>query len=101
MDAAPTMGIAVTWRCYGAFAIALCTAGRCMAGDSYALVVSGASGGDAYAKKYDGWRSSLVSTLKSFGYPDDHVFELSEASRERIQRVLQDAQMRLTSDDLL
>ena len=33
-------------------------------GDQYALVVTGASGGDAYAQKYDRWRVALVSTLR-------------------------------------
>jgi len=72
----------------------------CMA-DNFALVVSGASGGDAYAKKYDGWRVSIVRTLKSFGYQDDHVIELSEASRHQIELALQRLNSRVMKDDQL
>ncbi|HEX7795269.1 MAG TPA: hypothetical protein VF456_12995, partial [Vicinamibacterales bacterium] len=44
------------------------------AGDRYALVVTGASGGPQYAKQYDSWRTSFVNTLRdSWNYPDDHV----------------------------
>src|SRR5438552_3783090 len=102
MDAAPQVGIAMTWPCAAVVGIALCVAAPCMAGENYAFVVSGASGGAAYAKKYDGWRSALVSTLKSsFRYPDDHVVELPEASRERIHKALRDVQTRLMPDDQL
>ena len=45
-----------------------------LAGDQYALVVTGASGGEAYAQKYDKWRTSFVETLKEkFGYADDRT----------------------------
>jgi hypothetical protein len=80
------------------------------AGDNYALVVSGASGGDDYAKKYDGWRRSFVSALRDkFVYPADHVIALAEkeepgvalATREQVQRALLDLRARLTRDDLL
>ena len=54
-------------------AVALCAVFLALpaaAGDNYALVVSGASGGDDYAKKYDGWRRSFVSALRDkFEYP--------------------------------
>ena len=73
----------------------------CWAGDTYALVVTGASGGEAYAKKYDGWRASLVNTLKSFGYGEDHVVSLSEASRDRVSEAMRTFQGRLTKDDSL
>jgi len=69
--------------------------------DNFALLVSGASGGDAYARKYDGWRVSIVRTLKSLGYQDDHVIELSEASRHQIQLALERLNSRVTKDDQL
>jgi len=72
----------------------------CMA-DNFALVVSGASGGEAYAKKYDGWRVSIVRTLRSLGYQDDHVIELSEASRHQIELALQRLNSRVMKDDQL
>jgi hypothetical protein len=68
-------------------------------GDNFALVVSGAAGGEAYAKKYDGWRTSMIAALKSLGYADDHVVGLSNASRDQIQRALQAVLQKLTKDD--
>jgi hypothetical protein len=68
-------------------------------GDNFALVVSGAAGGEAYAKKYDGWRTSMIAALKSLGYADDHVVGLSHASRDQIQRALQAVLQKLTKDD--
>jgi hypothetical protein len=90
--------------------LAVCLASSAAAGDNYALVVSGASGGDVYAKKYDGWRRSFVSALlDKFQYPADHVIALAEkeepgvalATRAQVQRAVLDLRGRLTSDDLL
>jgi hypothetical protein len=97
-------------RVVGVAVLALGVAARAVAGDNYALVVTGASGGEAYAKKYDGWRHTFVSTLRDkFGYPDDHVVVLAEkeepgvapATRGQVQRALLDFRTRLTKDDLL
>jgi hypothetical protein len=80
------------------------------AGDHYALVVSGASGGEPYATKYAGWRQSFVSTLRTkFGYPDDHVIVLADnpgagvraATRDEVRRALIDLRGRLGKDDQL
>jgi hypothetical protein len=80
------------------------------AGDDYALVVSGASGGDPYVAKYSGWRQSFVSTLRTkFGYPDDHVIVLAEApgpgvraaTRDEVRRTLLDLRGRLGKGDQL
>jgi len=55
------------------------TASPSAAGDRYAVVISGASGGDVYAQKYDAWRTSFVAVLRDkLGYPADHVFVLAE-----------------------
>jgi hypothetical protein len=97
-------------RAAGAALLALAAASHAAAGDNYALVVTGASGGPAYAAKYDGWRRAFVSTLRqTFGYPDDHVVVLAEqaepgaapATREQVQRTLADFRTRLVKDDLL
>ena len=97
-------------RAVGVAVLALGVAARSVAGDNYALVVTGASGGEAYAKKYDGWRRTFVSTLREkFGYPGDHVVVLAEkeepgvaqATREQVQRALLDFRTRLVKDDLL
>jgi hypothetical protein len=80
------------------------------AGDRYAVVISGASGGDVYAERYDAWRTSFVAILKDkLGYPMDHVFVLAEkenagigkATRDGVQRVFGDLRSRLTKDDQL
>jgi hypothetical protein len=80
------------------------------AGERYALVVTGASGGERYEQKYAKWRQSLKTTLlDSFHYPSDHVVVLAEkagpgadaATRANIQRVLGDFRKRLTKDDQL
>ena len=94
----------------GALLFALAAASPALAVERYALVVSGASGGDPYGPKYDNWRVSLLATLRdTFGYPADHLFVLAEgesrgvgkATRENVQRALRDLQRRLTKDDLL
>ena len=76
-------------------ALALCASGlapEVAAGDNYALVVTGASGGEPYADEIRQLASSFVSTLREkFVYPDDHVIVLAEkegagvagATRER------------------
>jgi hypothetical protein len=80
------------------------------AGENYALVVTGASGGEPYAAKYTNWRQSFVSTLRTkFGYPDDHVIVMAEsagagirtATRDEVRRTLLDLRGRLTRDDQL
>ncbi len=80
------------------------------AGERYALVVTGASGGDVYATKYDAWRQSFVDVLRdTFGYAQDHVIVLAEhagdgiqtATREHVQRAIADLRRRLTRDDQL
>jgi hypothetical protein len=93
-----------------AVALVVVASSRALAGDNYALVITGASGGESYAKKYDGWRRAFVSTLREkFSYPDDHVVVLAErpepgvaaATREQVQRTLVDLVTRLTKDDSL
>lgn len=93
-----------------------------LAGENYALVLTGASSGDPYAAKYTAWRRSFVSTLRTkFAYPDDHVIVLAErasagdvrdvpdvsdlsvraATRDEVRRTLVDLRSRLTKDDQL
>ena len=91
-------------------AIAALVPARASAAERYALVVTGASGGEAYAAKYDAWRRAFVDTLRQrFGYHDDHVFILAEvesagvltATRENVRRVLTSLRARITKDDQL
>jgi hypothetical protein len=80
------------------------------AADRYAVVVTGASGGDDYARKYDTLRVSFVSTLKEkFGFDPSHLAVLADhesagvllATRANVQHVLSDLRQRMTKDDLL
>jgi hypothetical protein len=81
----------------------------CEAAERYAVVISGASGGDAYTLQYDLWRSTFVSTLLKFGFADARLAVLAEkpqgairqATRQEVQRVMGDLARRLTKDDLL
>ena len=66
-----------------------------------ALIVSGASGGPTYAAKYDGWRATLVSTLRQFGYPEDHVLSLPDATKAQVQQAFAALRDRVTKDDVL
>jgi hypothetical protein len=103
------MGAAVTWRRSAALVWLLALwASTTSAGERYAVIVTGAAGGEVYANKYDTWRASFVSVLREkFGYQQDHVLVLAEtesdgvrkATRENVQRVLGDLRRRLTRDD--
>src|SRR5262249_19465924 len=78
--------------------------------DRYALIVSGASGGEAYAKKYRELRTSFVTTLRqTFSYDADHLYVLADeegegmvkSTRENVQRALATLRGRMTRDDQL
>jgi hypothetical protein len=88
----------------------LLTASPLAAADRYAVVVTGASGGMPYSKKYDAWRDRFVATLQTkLGYPQDHVVVLAEeavpplrrATRDDTRAVFQDLAMRVAKDDVL
>jgi len=82
-------------------AVTLALAARASA-DNYALIISGASGGPAYADKYNGWRATLTTTLTSkFGYPDERVVSIGEASKGQLLQSFAKLRARLTKDDLL
>jgi hypothetical protein len=80
------------------------------AAEHYALIVTGASGGDEYTDKYTGWRDSFVRVLRdSLRYPEDHITLLSEraqgrvrpATRDGLRAALVELQQKMTADDLL
>ena len=51
------------------------------AGERYALIVTGASGGDAYAQKYAKWRASFVDTLRGkFHYEPQRLIVLADVA---------------------
>ena len=80
------------------------------AGERYALVVTGASGGDVYAQKYAKWRVSFVDTLRTkFQYDPQRLMVLAEAAsegvhqatRENVRGALADLRKRMTKEDQL
>jgi len=80
------------------------------AGERYAVIVTGASGGDAYAQKYAKWRASFVDTLREkFHYDSERLVVLAEtavdgaqvANRDNVRAVLADMRKRMTKDDQL
>jgi hypothetical protein len=81
------------------------------AGERYALVVTGASGGDAYAAKYTTWRTSFVNTLREkFHYDPQRLIVLADvkpgdevkpSTRENVRAALADFRKRMTKDDQL
>jgi hypothetical protein len=110
------MGLAVRhWRRRTATASAVIlvlamTAPAAAAGERYAMIVTGASGGEAYAQKYDRWRAAFAAMLRDkFGYPADRLRIFAEAdgegvqkaTRENVHRELVDLRKRLTKDDQL
>jgi hypothetical protein len=96
-------------------ALALCAflvaaPSRAHAGERYALIVTGASGGETYAAKYAQWRTTFTATLRdTFKYAPERVLMLAEqegdgiqkATRENVHRVLTDLRKQLTKDDQL
>jgi hypothetical protein len=92
------------------FCILCSSASPVSAGERYAVVVTGASGGEAYAQKYLTWRVSFVETLRDkFKYSPDHVVVLAEtesdgvlqATSAKVRRVFADLRKRITKDDQL
>jgi hypothetical protein len=92
------------------FAFLFGWASSAWAGERYALIVTGASGGEVYEQKYAKWRDSLVGTLREkFHYVPERIVVLAEtesdgvqkATRANVQRVLADLRKRMTKDDQL
>jgi len=90
--------------------VALGSASSGFAGERYALIVTGASGADAYEQKYQTWRTSFTATLVAgFKYDPQRIITLAEregpgvqkATRENVQRSLADLRKRLTREDQL
>jgi len=78
--------------------------------ERYALIVTGAAGGDVYDQKYAGWRTAFTATLRDrFKYDPDRIVALAEgeaegvqqATRQNVQRALGDLRKRMTKDDQL
>ncbi|HJZ77889.1 MAG TPA: hypothetical protein VKE51_39445 [Vicinamibacterales bacterium] len=94
---------------FAAFAF-LSAASHAAAGDRFALIISGAAGGEQYAQKYTAWRTAITAILvDKFKYPADHVVALADAeeqgvrkaTRENVQHAFAEFRKRLTKDDQL
>jgi hypothetical protein len=92
----------------GAFVLLLTTTAA-SAGERYALVVSGASGGQDYAQKHDRWRTSIATTLRDkLRFPEENVIVLAEtpagaagaATSDGVRAAIDAFRRRLTRDDL-
>jgi hypothetical protein len=97
------------WRsALGALAISLLTTAAA-AGERYAVLVSGASGGDKYVAQHQKWRDDLIAALRNtYVFSDANVVTLSEAgsdaskaTSENVRKLFGDLRRRLTRDDLL
>lgn len=79
------------------------------AGERYALIVSGVSGGDKYAEQQRKWREDLAGALRNtFLFPEANVVVLDEegagtatSTAENVRRLIADLRRRMTRDDLL
>jgi hypothetical protein len=77
--------------------------------ERFAIVISGASGGQKYADNYSEWRATLAQALKEkLGFKAENVILLSEdapsennrSTRESVRRALSSVAGRLKADDL-
>jgi hypothetical protein len=79
------------------------------ADERFALIVSGASGGEKFADNQKKWVASLDSTLRTrLGFPGDHITILSEtgseaatSTKDNVARVLAGLKPRITPNDVL
>ncbi len=93
----------------GVVAAFLSLAAPALAGERYAIVVSGASGGEKYAAQQQTWRNDLAIALKTtLAFPEANVLVFSEeptdslkATAENVRRVFSDLRRRLTTEDTL
>jgi hypothetical protein len=107
----------IVFACFAGFAF-LVSPSSAHAGERYALIVTGASGGDVYAQKYEKWRTSFVDTLRGkFHYDPQRLYVLAEtaprqssgqaadgvkqATRENVRAALGDLRKRMTKNDQL
>jgi hypothetical protein len=85
------------------------TADAAQAGERYAVIVSGASGGEKYATQQQKWRDDLEAALRNtFVFSEANVVTLAEgspdaskATADNVRKLLSDLRRRLTRDDLL
>lgn len=99
------------WTLRALLALVLMSGGAATAaaGERFAVIVSGASGGEKFAPLQDKWRNDLAAVLKGrFDFADANVVTLDEASplsgratAENVRRVFGDLRKRVGRDDLV
>jgi hypothetical protein len=111
MDPAPAVGAPV--RTAARVAVAFMLAGGAApaaAEDHYALVITGAPGGDQFRAAYEAWERRVSDALvEHLGFTREHVELLSgvggdperTSTREHVQRVIQRLRSRVGPEDLL
>jgi hypothetical protein len=102
------LGIAVCLVWWVAFSLCALPDVVEAAGQRYAVVITGATGGQEYAAKFEGWRNAFTKILRdAYGYPADHVWVLAEevpeserATRTNVRAVFAELRKRATEGDL-
>src|SRR5947199_251220 len=79
------------FRVFVASAIIAGFAAPALAGDRYALLVTGAGGGSQYALKYRAWRQAFQDLLvQRLGYAQDHIVSLAEEQGPGVKSATRD-----------
>ncbi len=108
MDAAASVGVEVIGRCALALVVLLC-ATPAAAEDRFALVVTGAAGGDQFTAAFRTWEQQATGALKQLGFSDDHVTLLSgvggdparASTRAHVTEAIQGIKARVTRADVV
>lgn len=92
-------------------AVFIAAAAPARAADRYVVVITGASDGQPYADRYDGWRRSLATTLRErLHIAADHLFQLAEkpspdgvqlADQAHVRKLFDTLRGRIQPDDVL
>lgn len=109
MAAAPQVGAAVTWVSAACGLMLSLAAASAEAQQRYALIVSGASGGDEYVEQYAAWIEAFERTLtEQMKFDPAQVTILSDtgdpeamATAANVRRALGAVRVRMSRDDLL
>jgi hypothetical protein len=101
VDFPPPLGAPVTWvwapRILWA-ALLLLGAAEATAAERYAVIVTGASGGDEYAQQYAQWRSKLGTLLvERMKFDPTRITILGETEQERTRATASNVRQTLTS----
>ena len=108
MVPAPPLGPAVKRVALAALLVCWASAAA-TAAERYAIVISGASGGEKYAAQQQKWRADLVDALReTLGFPEANVLTFAEeqpdslkSNAENVRRTFADLRRRVTREDTL